>query len=74
MHLDARAVQRHRLNPDSHHLLALKFFEHFVQHASLRPNLTLTQTFIHGLVNRVEQVADDSSLTGFDLCAEVHSG
>lgn len=37
MHLDARAVQRHRLNPDSHHLLALKFFEHFVQHASLRP-------------------------------------
>lgn len=38
MYLDARAVERHRLDPDSHDLLALEFFEHLVEHAGLRPS------------------------------------
>ena len=37
VHLDDRAVQRHRLDLDAHHLLALQFLEHLVEHACLRP-------------------------------------
>ena len=37
MHLDARGVQRHRLDLHAHQLLALQLLEHLVQHASLGP-------------------------------------
>src|SRR5437764_14121291 len=37
MYLDAGAVERHCLDPDSHDLLALELFEHLVEHPGLRP-------------------------------------
>lgn len=46
MHLDAGAVERNRLDLDSHDLLALQLCEHFVQHTGLLPST-------HAGVNRV---------------------
>ena len=37
MYLDAGGVQRHSLDLDANHLLALQFLEHLVQYACLGP-------------------------------------